>query len=244
MGKGYGAVPRRGFMKTLGADAVASIWADSQLEAWQGQVNTNSKPSDLKITDMRVAVVGGAPMRCPLLRIDTNQGVYGLGEVRDGASKNYALMLKSRLLNENHCNVDRLFRKVKQFGGHARQGGGVCGVEMALMDLAGKAYGIPAYALAGGKFRDRIRMYCDTPNEPTGAAMVRGVLARLAKTLGSVPPLNMWVRTAPRGAERFCWRIDLLPRLAHLAGLEVGAGVHLNVLTPERAAEQLRQASG
>ena len=39
------------------------------------------------------------------------------------------------------------------------------------MDLAGKAYGVPAYALAGGKFRDRIRMYCDTPNEPTGAAM-------------------------------------------------------------------------
>jgi UDPglucose--hexose-1-phosphate uridylyltransferase len=79
---------------------------------------------------------------------------------------------------------------------------------------------------------------------PTGAAMVRGVLARLAAILGAAPPLNMWVRTAPRGAERFCWRIDLLPRLAHLAGLEVGAGVHLNVLTPERAAEQLRQASG
>ena len=39
------------------------------------------------------------------------------------------------------------------------------------MDLAGKAYGVPAYALAGGKFRDRIRMYCDTPNEPTGAEM-------------------------------------------------------------------------
>ena len=77
-------------------------------------------------------------MTCPLIRIDTNQGIYGLGEVRDGASKNYALMLKSRLLGENPCNVDKLFRKIKQFGGHARQGGGVCGVEMALWDLAGK----------------------------------------------------------------------------------------------------------
>ena len=83
--------------------------------------------------------------------------------MRDFASKNYALMLKSRLLGENPCNLDKLFRKIKQFGHHGRQGGGVCGVEMALMDLAGKAYGVPAYALAGGKFRDRIRMYCDTP---------------------------------------------------------------------------------
>ena len=75
--------------------------------------------------------------------------------MRDFASKTYALMLKSRLLGENPCNLDKLFRKIKQFGHHGRQGGGVCGVEMALMDLAGKAYGVPAYALVGGKFRDR-----------------------------------------------------------------------------------------
>src|SRR5439155_9921656 len=79
---------------------------------------------------------------------------------------------------------------------------------------------------------------------PTGAALLREVLGRLSAILGEPPPLNMWVRTAPKGAERFCWRIDVLPRLAHLAGLEVGTGVHLNVLTPERAAEQLREASG
>ncbi len=50
-----------------------------------------------------------------------------------------------------------------------------------------------------------------------------------------MPPFNLWVRTAPRGAESFCWRIDLLPRLAHPAGLEMGAGVQLCVLAPERA---------
>jgi L-alanine-DL-glutamate epimerase-like enolase superfamily enzyme len=125
-------------------------------------VRTASKPSDLKITDLRVAVVSGAPMRCPLIRIDTNQGIYGLGEVRDGGSKTYALILKSRLLGENPCNVDKIFRKIKQFGFHARQGGGVCAVEMALWDLAGKAYNIPVYQMLGGKFRDRIRIYADT----------------------------------------------------------------------------------
>jgi len=122
-------------------------------------VNNYSRPSELKITDLRVAQIG----RWLLLRVDTNQGIYGFGEVRDGASKTYALMLKSRLLGENPCDVDRLFRKIKQFGYHARQGGGVSGVEMALVDLAGRAYNVPAYQLVGGKFRDKIRIYCDTP---------------------------------------------------------------------------------
>ena len=63
--------------------------------------------------------------------------VDGYGEVRDGASKTYALLLKSRLVGENPCNVDKVFRKIKQFGHHGRQAGGVCGIEMALMDLAG-----------------------------------------------------------------------------------------------------------
>ena len=119
-------------------------------------------PTDLKITDLRAAVVSRAPMTCPLIRIDTNEGIYGLGEVRDGASKTYALMLKSRLLGENPLNVDKLFRKIKQFGGHSRQAGGVCAVEMALWDIVGKYYNVPVYQLLGGKFRDSIRVYADT----------------------------------------------------------------------------------
>ena len=44
------------------------------------------------------------------------------------------------------------------------------------------------------------------------------------------------------GAEHFCWRIDILPRLTHLAGLELGAGVNLNIVPPEQAAAELREA--
>jgi len=76
----------------------------------------------------------------------------------------------------------------------------------------------------------------------TGAALLHDVLNRLARRLGANPPLNLWVRTAPRGAERFCWRIDVMPRLTHLAGLELGTGVHLNIVAPERAAAELREA--
>src|SRR5881628_698292 len=157
---------RRNFLRSAAGPLVAGLgatfWADDTLDAAVQSTNTNSKPSDLKITDLRVLTVARAPMTCPLIRIDTNQGIYGLGEVRDGASKNYALMLKSRILNENPCSVDKVFRKIKQFGGHSRQGGGVCGVEMALWDLAGKAYNVPVYQMLGGKFRDRIRLYADT----------------------------------------------------------------------------------
>ena len=137
----------------------------------EANVNTSSKPSDLRITDMRIANLRGAPFRSTIIRIDTNQGISGYGEVRDGGSETYALILKSRLIGENPCNVDKVFRKIKQFGHHARQAGGVCGVEMALMDLAGKAYGVPAYQLAGGKFRDQILCYCDTPSRRDGKEM-------------------------------------------------------------------------
>lgn len=128
-------------------------------------VNSCSCPSDLKITDMRFVDIDGAPKRCTILKIETNQGITGYGEVRDASSKTYALMLKSRILGENPCNVDKIFRKIKQFGGHSRQGGGVSGIEIALWDLAGKADGVPLYQLLGGKFRDEIRVYCDTDVE-------------------------------------------------------------------------------
>ena len=55
---------------------------------------------------------------------------------------------------------------------------------------------------------------------------------RLQRRFGCSPPLNLWVRTAPSGAEHFCWRIDIVPRLTHLAGLELGTGVHLNIVAP------------
>jgi UDPglucose--hexose-1-phosphate uridylyltransferase len=86
--------------------------------------------------------------------------------------------------------------------------------------------------------RPRLRFEDDGP---TGAALLHDVLSRLRRRLGASPPLNLWVRTAPRGAEHFCWRIDIVPRLTHLAGLELGAGVNLCVVAPEQAAAELRE---
>lgn len=77
---------------------------------------------------------------------------------------------------------------------------------------------------------------------PTGAALLHDGLSRLRRRFGASPPLNLWVRTAPRDAERFCWRIDIVPRLTPLAGIELGTGVHLNIVAPEQAAAELRDA--
>jgi len=77
---------------------------------------------------------------------------------------------------------------------------------------------------------------------PLGAKLLHHGLTQLSRLLGSSPPLNLWIRTAPRGAEHFCWRIDVMPRLTHLAGLELSTGLSLNIVAPERAAALLRNA--
>ena len=175
---------RRGLLKSaaLGGVSLAGMMPTSfeeQIAFISQAVNRNSKPSGLRITDLRIAHIQGAPMRVPIIRIDTNQGISGLGEVRDGGSPRYALMLKSRLLGENPCNVERLFKRIKQFGFHGRQGGGVSGVEMALWDLAGKAYQVPVYQMLGGRHRDRIRLYADTTVSRDRAEYARRLKARL-----------------------------------------------------------------
>ena len=163
---------RRSFLKKAALGGIAlggmmKLSVEDTIAQTTAAVPRSSSPSDLKITDMRVAVLGNVG-RTPIIRLDTNQGIYGLGEVRDGADERYALFLKSRILGFNPCNVEMLFRIIRQYGYHGRQGGGVCAVEMALWDLCGKAYNVPAWQLLGGRYRDKIRLYADTPgaNDP------------------------------------------------------------------------------
>ena len=125
---------RRGVLKSSMAVLGGSLLSRYSLEKAAAEqepavknVNLHSSPSTLKITDMRYAIiVKPGPSPCPVIRIDTNQGVYGLGEVRDGAGYQYAMVLKSRIVGENPLNVDFLFQKIQQFGGISRQAGGVC----------------------------------------------------------------------------------------------------------------------
>ena len=146
-------------------------------------ISTSSQPSALKITDLRLAVVA-SNYDYPIIRIDTNQGVYGIGEVRDAGHREDALRFKSFLLGQNPCNVDMIFRAIKHFGSWGREGGGVSGIEIALWDLIGKVYGVPCYQFLGGKYRDKVRIYADTP--APAAATLDGYAQRInqRKALG------------------------------------------------------------
>ena len=197
------SLTRRGLLKSAGLGglslaAMMSASLEEQIAYASQGVNRSSKPSDLRITDLRIAQIRGAPFQVPIIRIDTNQGLSGYGEVRDGGSPRYALMLKSRLLGQNPCNVERLFRRLKQFGSHGRQGGGVSGVEMALWDLAGKAYEVPVYQMLGGRYRERVRLYADTVISRDRATYARD--SRPASTWASRSSRWTWASTSSRGS--------------------------------------------
>lgn len=137
-------------------------------------------PTDVRITDLRIATLVGVPFRSTIIRLDTNIGVSGYGEVRDGASSRYALMLKRTLLGRNPLDVSACFDAVRQFGYHGRQAGGVSGVDMALHDLAGRILEVPAYMLMGGRYLDRVRCYADTPTCTDPRELADHLLARRA----------------------------------------------------------------
>ena len=171
---------RRSFLKKaalggLSMSAMAFAPVDEQVDFVTQKVSRASSPSALRITDMRYAWVDNTP----IIRIYTNQDIVGHGDVRDGADPRFALFLKSRILGENPCNVEMLFKRIKQFGTQGRAAGGVCAVEMALWDLAGKAYGVPVYQMLGGKYRDKVRVYVDTPMEDTPEAFAARMKQRL-----------------------------------------------------------------
>ncbi len=171
------ACSRRSFIRksalggiSLGGMAMASV--EDTVAHVTSNVNRYSSPSDLKITDLRYAIVDHLDRITPIIKIDTNQGIYGLGEVREDGDKRNALRLKSHILGKNPCNVESIFRALKRFGGQRKLGSGVSAIEMALWDLTGKAYGVPCWQLLGGKYRDKIRLYTDFMGETDFSKLV------------------------------------------------------------------------
>jgi L-alanine-DL-glutamate epimerase-like enolase superfamily enzyme len=172
---------RRTLLKSSAALWGGPLLAGRAADAAPQKVNKLSSPSDLKITDMRACTVA-ANYDYPIIRIDTNQGVYGLGEVRDAGVKGIALILKAHILGKNPLQIDSILSEIRQFAGQGRMGGGYSAVDMALHDIAGKVYGVPAWRLIGEKRRDKIRIYCDTTGHKDPRIYAQRMLAR--KKLG------------------------------------------------------------
>ncbi len=157
------SLSRRSLLRRAAATAMFGplFRATEGMVSAQSAVNHNSSPSGLKITDMRACRVA-ANYDYPIIKIYTNQGVYGLGEVRDAGVEGIALILKAHLVGKNPLDIEGNLRTLRQFSRHARMGGGYSAVDMALHDIAGKAFSVPAHRLIGNKVRDNIRVYADT----------------------------------------------------------------------------------
>ena len=103
------------------------------------------------------------------VKIHTNQDIWGCGEGVDATTGTYELVKRfGRMLEgKSPLDVHRLYEEMRRAGvfGGAQSGmyvAALSAIETALWDLTGKALGLPVYQLLGGKFRDRIRLYCDT----------------------------------------------------------------------------------
>ena len=124
--------------------------------------NAYSRPSDLKITDIRGATLA-AIYDFPIIKIYTNQDIVGLGEVRDAGWISQALMMKPYLIGKDPLDIESILMSIRHLTGTARYAGGYSAVDIALMDIAGKALGVPCWKLLGDKVRDKVEIYADCP---------------------------------------------------------------------------------
>jgi galactonate dehydratase len=161
---------RRSFFRHSAGTALGALALPSLSRAIQESTSPYQRPK-LKITDVRTAEVMVHGLQTHV-RIYTDQGLIGQGESTDAAVGSAALVRSFRrwLIGKDPMNVDALWESIRTAGIFAGAQGGqyitaLTGVETALWDLTGKALGLPVYQLLGGKFRDRVRMYCDSDME-------------------------------------------------------------------------------
>jgi galactonate dehydratase len=162
---------RRSF---LTKSAIASVFAATSFNSFGEGLETavertplSSAPSDLKITDIKCGFIRGG--HSLFVKIHTNQGIWGCGEGVDATPGTYHLvkLMAERIKGKSPLNVNRLFEDIRKSGFFEGAQAGMfiavlSAVETALWDLVGKALGLPVYQLLGGKYRDKVRVYCDT----------------------------------------------------------------------------------
>src|SRR5689334_12077535 len=162
---------RRSFITKAALAASIAPFASLSETFGQGHINAmertpkSSSPSDLKITDVKCAYSGGGLF----VKILTNQDIVGWGEAVDAVGGTYYVVqrLGRQLTGRSPLTPNLIF---EQFRKQAFFGGGQSGMyvavlgafDAALWDLCGKALGLPVHQILGGKFRDNVRVYCDT----------------------------------------------------------------------------------
>jgi galactonate dehydratase len=170
-----------------------------------------SSPSDLKITKVKCGYIRGSLF----VKIYTNQDIWGCGEGVDAIAGTYHLVkdFEERIKGKSPLNVHRLFEDIRKSGFFQGAQSGMyiavlSAIETALWDLAGKALQLPVYQLLGGKFRDKVRVYCDTAlyqrNLPTPADFAEAALN--AKKMGfNAIKFDLDQANDPNKYDRYNW---------------------------------------
>ncbi|MBI4659664.1 MAG: mandelate racemase/muconate lactonizing enzyme family protein [Verrucomicrobia bacterium] len=164
---------RREFLRT-NAGFAGMMWTGLAINP----LTAYSRPTNLRITDIRGCTVA-ANYDYPIIKIYTNQDIYGLGEVRDAGYLGEALVLKPLLVGKDPLDIEGILETIRPWAGHGRSGGGFSAVDMALFDIAGKALGVPAYKLLGTKLTDKIPVYGDTDANEDKAIYARRAKIRV-----------------------------------------------------------------
>jgi L-alanine-DL-glutamate epimerase-like enolase superfamily enzyme len=151
----------------------------------------------VKIKRLKTAVVEGN-FDWTFVRIETEEGVRGLGECFFAPGLTSILRsLEPLLIGEDPRDIHRLFRKLQLATSGAGSIAGIVynaisGIEAALWDLLGQLLGVPLYRLLGGKFRDRVRVYCDCHGGEGLESLDEGLRTRPAS----------WIANSARHASR------------------------------------------
>lgn len=115
----------------------------------------------MRITAIDCAVIE-ANFDWTLVRVTSDEGIVGWGESFLSPGLGAQIREFGELLaGENPLDVDRLTTKMRWATSHTNALHAISGIEAALLDLKGKALGVPIWQLLGGRYRDRVRIYAD-----------------------------------------------------------------------------------
>lgn len=155
-------ITRRNMLTSTGAAAAGWALLRDAVGAENPAAQVEDRASSIRITAFKTFPVGNRT----LLKIETNQKIFGWGEISQLPPEVVSSLMHSMfelLDGENPTRIEHLWQKLyrahRDFRGGAFMLHTIAGIDMALWDIAGKLHGVPVYRLLGGPTRDKIRVY-------------------------------------------------------------------------------------